>query len=215
MNDTKRICGAKTRSGTPCQKSPMTNGRCRLHGGLSLAGAASPTFRTGRYSKYLPTRLAARFQEAQADPELLGLRDEIALIDARLAELVQRLNAGESSLLWSKLKETHDELVQATQARDAVKIAGLMQTIASIIESGSRDGDMWAEIFTVVNQRARIVESERKRLVENQQMISSERAMILMAAVVDTIRKHVTDPATLTAIAVDIRRLTVASADPS
>lgn len=28
-------CGAKTRSGTPCQAPAMKNGRCRLHGGKS------------------------------------------------------------------------------------------------------------------------------------------------------------------------------------
>lgn len=28
-------CGAKTRRGTPCQCPAVTNGRCRLHGGLS------------------------------------------------------------------------------------------------------------------------------------------------------------------------------------
>lgn len=32
----KPICGAKTkRTGAPCQKSPLKNGRCRLHGGKS------------------------------------------------------------------------------------------------------------------------------------------------------------------------------------
>lgn len=28
-------CAAKTRRGTPCARRAMTNGRCRLHGGLS------------------------------------------------------------------------------------------------------------------------------------------------------------------------------------
>jgi len=28
-------CGAKTRSGHPCGRYAMANGRCRLHGGLS------------------------------------------------------------------------------------------------------------------------------------------------------------------------------------
>jgi hypothetical protein len=28
-------CGAKTRSGTPCQSQAMENGRCRMHGGTS------------------------------------------------------------------------------------------------------------------------------------------------------------------------------------
>ncbi|UGB30959.1 MULTISPECIES: HGGxSTG domain-containing protein [Bacillales] len=31
----KIICGAKTRQGTPCKKTPLKNGRCRLHGGKS------------------------------------------------------------------------------------------------------------------------------------------------------------------------------------
>jgi uncharacterized protein YjcR len=31
----KKICGAKTRNGTACQKAPLKNGRCRLHGGKS------------------------------------------------------------------------------------------------------------------------------------------------------------------------------------
>jgi hypothetical protein len=29
-------CGAKTRRSTPCQCPAMANGRCRLHGGLSM-----------------------------------------------------------------------------------------------------------------------------------------------------------------------------------
>jgi hypothetical protein len=31
----KQLCGARTRRGTACQCKALTNGRCRLHGGLS------------------------------------------------------------------------------------------------------------------------------------------------------------------------------------
>lgn len=34
MQRAKR-CGAKTRSGKPCQAAAMPNGRCRMHGGPS------------------------------------------------------------------------------------------------------------------------------------------------------------------------------------
>lgn len=37
-------CGAKTRKGTPCANKPMSNLRCRLHGGLSHG----PTTEAGR-----------------------------------------------------------------------------------------------------------------------------------------------------------------------
>jgi hypothetical protein len=47
-------CGAKTRSGTPCQR-PALRGRkrCRLHGGLSTGaprGAKNGNFRTGDWT---------------------------------------------------------------------------------------------------------------------------------------------------------------------
>ncbi len=36
LKEAKHICGARAKStGNPCQKPPMANGRCRLHGGLS------------------------------------------------------------------------------------------------------------------------------------------------------------------------------------
>jgi len=34
-NPMRLLCGAKTRQGTPCKGQPMTNGRCRMHGGSS------------------------------------------------------------------------------------------------------------------------------------------------------------------------------------
>jgi hypothetical protein len=55
------LCGARTRSGTACTQPPAPGStRCRYHGGHSCRGAASGTWKHGRYSKYLPTGLAGR-----------------------------------------------------------------------------------------------------------------------------------------------------------
>jgi len=41
-------CGAKTRSGKPCQKPPLLGKkRCRLHGGMSLSGKDHPNYKHG------------------------------------------------------------------------------------------------------------------------------------------------------------------------
>ena len=54
-------CGAKNRQGNPCQKWPIKGRtRCRNHGGKSLIGTASPSFKTGTYSKWLPRNLMGR-----------------------------------------------------------------------------------------------------------------------------------------------------------
>ena len=52
-------CGAKTRSGNPCQKSPLQGkARCRLHGGLSLAGKDHPNYQHGLCTKESRRRTA-------------------------------------------------------------------------------------------------------------------------------------------------------------
>ncbi len=46
-------CGAKTRSGRPCEGPAMPNGRCRMHGGASPGapkGKANGNYRHGRYT---------------------------------------------------------------------------------------------------------------------------------------------------------------------
>ena len=45
-------CGAKTRSGNPCQKPPLQGkARCRLHGGASLSGKDHPNYQHGHCTK--------------------------------------------------------------------------------------------------------------------------------------------------------------------
>ena len=49
---TERRCNAKTRAGTPCRNwSILPAGRCRMHGGKSFRGVASPQYRHGWYSE--------------------------------------------------------------------------------------------------------------------------------------------------------------------
>lgn len=50
-----RVCGAKTRAGTPCKNwGQRGTGRCRMHGGKSFYSIASPSFKHGWYSRYQP-----------------------------------------------------------------------------------------------------------------------------------------------------------------
>lgn len=205
-------CTAKSkRSGEQCKRGAVPGGtKCHIHGGKSLVGAASPAFRTGRYSKHLPARLMARYQEAQSDPQLLALRDEVALVDARLADLLGRVDTGESARRWQEAQEAFEELRRAQRkGKDGAKeFIAALDDLEQALRSGN-DYGLWAEIASVVDLRKRLVESERKRLVEMQQMITAERAMVLLSRVVDIIRTHVTDRDTLAAISADFRALAV------
>ena len=106
MNQSTRVCGAKNRQGQPCQKPPMKGrSRCDRHGGKSLAGAASPSFKHGRYSKHLPSNLGDNFAAALSDPALLSQRAEIALIQCRICEVIERADGDSAALDWKELGE--------------------------------------------------------------------------------------------------------------
>jgi hypothetical protein len=94
---TRRVCGAKTRKGTPCQNPAMANSRCRMHGGHAVRGAEHGGFKHGRYSGSIPDRLAERFEEALADEDRHDLRDEIALSEAKIYDLFSSMRDGPAS----------------------------------------------------------------------------------------------------------------------
>ena len=202
------ICGAKKRDGSICRMSAMPNGRCRLHGGKSPAGIASGTFKTGRYSKVLPARLAGRYAEARDDSELLALKEEIALTDARLQDLLARVDTGESGGLWRDLQGARIAFLAAQRAQDQEAQITTITTILDLIRRGHSDYAAWREVGGVLEQRRRLVESERKRLIEMQQTITAEQAMILVQALLASIKEHVTDRAALAAIQTKFIQLT-------
>ena len=203
------------RTGERCKRPPIIGKTvCYHHGGMSPRGIASATLtRDGRYSKHLPTRMLATYEAAKLDPNLLALQDEVALIDARLLELMQRVDTGESGATWKQLRSEFQKFQKLMSAGKTADAKGVLFTITGLITKGVNDEAAWSEIRSLVNQRVRLVESERKRLVEMQQMVNSDQAMLMVRSLVAAVREHVRDPAILRAIADDLGRLALARTD--
>ncbi len=200
-------CGAKTRKGGTCQQPAMPNGRCRLHGGMSLAGVASPTFKHGRRSKYMPVRLVEHYKEGLSDPELLNLQDEIALIDARLNDVLGRVDTGEAGAIWRRVREAYLDFNIATHDQNVIEARRAMDEIGRLTEQGVDDYAAWHEAQALIDQRRKLVEAEQKRRVAMQQMITAQEALVFAAAILDTVKRNVSDTATLSAIQADVNRL--------
>ncbi|MDM7940158.1 MAG: hypothetical protein QUS07_07440 [Methanothrix sp.] len=196
------------RTGERCKAQAVT-GRtvCKNHGGKTPVGIAAANFKTGRYSKYLPDNLIEKFKESQSDPELLSLRDDIALIDSRLGFLLERITKLKTEELWEELNDKMDDLEDTTYTGSIQDIQKGIREIKTLLSNGTDARKTWVEIYGVLEGRRRLVESEEKRLVSMQQIITTERAMLLLAGITDTIKRHVTDVRQLDAIANDLRRL--------
>ena len=202
-------CQAKAKSTQKkCNRWAMKGKKvCYVHGGPTPGGIASPHFKTGRYSKQLPERLAERYQEALRDPELLALDEEISLTDSRIGDLLVRVDTGEAGSVWKQAQIAFVNFRSANTSGDQDKMRAALFDLENILTAGIDDYMAWDEIGRMLEQRRKLVESERKRLMDMEMMITAERTMILIGAVVAIIKEHVTDRKALRKISTDIGQL--------
>lgn len=191
---TARQCTARSRrTKEPCRNYAMTGMTvCRLHGGKSPRGMLAPGLKHGRYSKHLPRQLQTTYEAALHDPALLELRSEIALCETRLQSLLTQLDVQGTVAAWGILREALTSFRVAEGKGDVATMRQHLTTITTMITDGAKDLEVWSEVYSVMETRRRLTETEHRRLVTGQHMLTAERANVLVAAILATIREQVT-----------------------
>jgi hypothetical protein len=136
---------------------------CRYHGGLTPRGPASPQVRTGKYAKFLPARMVARYEASLHDPELTSLRRELALTDARLLDLLAHVDTGESRALWQALQDAYQAFKIAQRGGDVAKMRTTVAEVETCIEQGGRDAEAWQEIQSLIESRRKLALYQQSR----------------------------------------------------
>jgi len=154
---------------------------------------AHPSFKHGKYSTVLPRRMSAAYEASQNDEALLALTHEIHLLDARIADVLSRVDSGESGNIWRSLVAANVELNRARTANDNDRIVAAIRDIQGLIGRGSHDSAGWAEVERVIQQRRRLVESERKRAVELGTIMTSQQAMMAFSRLFQVIKANIHD----------------------
>lgn len=190
-SDPKKLaatCGAKTRSGHPCKLPPVPGRtRCRFHGGASLAGVASPTFKHGRYSQYMPKAMLVDYQAGLQDPDLLELTEQIALIDARVVGLLGKLQGKDSGRAWAQLSKLWKDFVRAMNEGDAVRVQSLRNEITAVVERGAGEWAQWEELGRQVDRLARLKKEERERRLAAKQVVRADAVLLAMISLVEAV----------------------------
>mgnify|MGYP003405074222 CR=1 FL=1 len=207
-------CLAKTKmgDGPPCQNFALPNGRCKWHGGMSLpAGPSHPRYKHGRYSKDLPARLREGYERALIDPDLLNRRQDLALISARISELLSKLEssggAQRDELLRDQAKLYRSSSRISDPAKRAEAQGRAIFEMIQLIENGVGD-EVWTEIGAMIDRYNRVADGERKRLESLHASITADQAMVMFDSLTSLVLEHVTDPATREKIGLDFAKLT-------
>lgn len=210
----KRVsCGAIKKDGTKCNAIAMGNGKCYYHGGktpnqLASASAGTSPNNSGKYTHYLDRSLQGRYQQSLSDPELLALRDEVALIELRIAEVSARLKSAGSSEVWSNLVQTVNRLESALSAGNADKIGELIRETISLVRSGNAIESNWADLFAAISRKGTISELQHAREQKLHQTMSVADVLALVQAVAQSVQLHCTDRNQRRAIQLELQRIT-------
>ena len=207
-------CDATSKTTGDRCKQPVKRGstKCHYHGGATPSGIASPHFKTGRHSKHLPTRLLGEYEKLLSQgSELMPLYPDIALLDTRVGELLQRIETDLSGESWEEARKSYADLKNAVSLNDSGKFQKSMIDLGEALNNTDSQNS-WDDIRAIIQERRGLVDTETKRAKAAQESITLDRIMLVMSAVLDIIKQHVTDANTLQHIAADIRKLSVSDA---
>lgn len=199
-SDIPHECGAKTRTGGKCRKRPGSSGRCRLHGGASLVGIASPRFKHGRYSKYMPADLAERYEELNESALFKQHREGLALVQARISQLLEQI--GKEGNTDLTLLVSHLDLLESSLLRGKIEQAiQIIRECKALVSSSNSDGKHWREICQLIEQSRKLVDSDAKQRFAFDQVLTVEETQVFVSRVGSLIKRHVSDDEILRSIA--------------
>lgn len=159
-----------------------------------MRGIAHPSYKTGRYSQVMAGDLRGRYHEALTNPRLLSLTDDIALQEARKAELLAALGQTVGVETWAQLKAAREALVAAQATGDTEAMQAHWDMISALIERGHRTEEIWEEIRKTDEVRKQLVQAEMKTMLGLQQMITVQQHMVMVGALTDAavraVHKH-------------------------
>lgn len=175
--------------------------KCYNDGGATPQGPTHGAYKSGIYSNHLPSALKDRFVEAMGDPALTEYRQDIALLQTRLCQL---LETGESQPLWSAASQAFKNLQSALTSGDTGAIGAALSGLHNLVNRGMADSLRWQEVYDVAECLTKVKEREHKRLVAMSQMITAEQFIGFIGFIVDVAKRTIKDQDQFRAFAAEL-----------
>ncbi len=161
-----------------------TSGRCKNHGGASLKGAGHPRATDLRSSRYVPKCLADDYEASLRRTDQLALDEQIATVDARIAEVFPGMPEGAGSALWLEAGRAfeHAESAERTGNKAAASLA--QAELRATLEGGRTYASSWDDLYRLGELRRKLVatESSRRHALETNVTRSRLAALVVFMA---------------------------------
>ena len=176
----------------------MENGRCKLHGGMSLKGLAASNYQGKGHSRYMPPVFKDAFDEALADPDLLDLSKDVATQEAVIVDLLRSLEKGEApTRLVGRIRDHWRLFWEATGREDQQAVASYRESIGTMLGQAATVANTIDRIMAAQEAKRKLVDTEDKRQERRRNYITQDQArfhyMSLALAVKNAAEEHIDD----------------------
>lgn len=183
------------RSGERCKRY-VAAGKyvCSMHGGKSLAGPESPTWKTGGDSKFkaiFTGDALEHYEAARKDDRYLEMREDLAVLDALFYEELKSARLGQGGALMEELAKHWTRFQEAQPLKDATTAGRALKKIGDLIAEGVSRQAAQTHALDIQDRKRRTSETERKRIVDQERTITQVQAMSFVAGMISLMREAV------------------------
>lgn len=172
-----------------CRRPAKSNGRCRHHGGNVVStGNGNMAGRLKVYGESMSGRLQEMYVEAVMDPDFLSVAPEISALGTRNAQLMSEIGDTDYMVIATGLNQALAHIEKGIAQAKWGEVEYGAREFRSLLHSAVDDYRRWDEIGKLSSRLGRLAESERKRIVDAQQMITVQEMYMLQQEMLRNIR---------------------------
>lgn len=146
-----KICGVRTRTDPPapcalpagCRTNHPRSGRCWLHGGRAPSGPEHPSWKYGLHSRVTRLDIAEAAEDFLKNPEVFDLREEIAILRALVAHMVNNGATDDAIEAIERLVKSVQRFSDIERGRqmvvNVVDVVAAMDQVVGVIRNHVRD----------------------------------------------------------------------------
>jgi hypothetical protein len=183
-----------------CKNKPTRNGRCSrviIHGGMNISGPLNGMLKRenfGRVSIYeqsLSGELQRMYVEAVTDRNYLSVAPEMGALSSRMGELMSQIGDTDYLNVAASARQAVRRMRKALAEEDYFSVVDAASELDDLMTGVADDKRRWDEIASLTGRIGRLSETERKRLIEEQKMITIQEMYLLQQETLGNIRDAV------------------------
>ena len=194
-----------------CSKPPVPGYNfCSSHGGPSPSRnywGKGRGMTTGAGSSFQITRLAAKYNEMRKDGKLLSNRHSVEIIDHRVMQLVERIDANDAPDRLNKLQKLWNEMRELEENKRDLEASLIKVAIDEQFAKAREDYLSWEQMFNALDVRRKMIDSEVKIAKDMHAIMTAEDGMDLAKKLLACVLQVVNEPNQLKAIQFEFAKI--------